>query len=103
MSKSKTKAAHVYTKEHNEWIKEHPELKRRELAKKFNKKFGTNLSPVAIAKRKQRMGYETSVKSVTRINKSKKHHLNGDVVTAREVLNAIREQSRLIEKLISKM
>ncbi len=101
MSKSKKNQLHIYTREQNEWIKNHPDLKRSELARKFNKKFDAKVSPVAIAKRKQRMNNEPAVVKGNNIKKLSR--IPAGIVSTKDILELIREQGRMIEKLIERM
>jgi hypothetical protein len=103
MSKSKKKSQHTYTSEQTEWIMEHPHLRRSELARKFNKKFDTAITPIAIAKRKQRMILEPPAQKSSKERKRKSFELKGESISMKELLVLVREQSRLIEKMIEKL
>ena len=103
MSKSKKKPQHTYTSDQTEWIIDHPQLRRSELARKFNKKFDTDVTPIAIAKRKQRMVLEPSPKKKSKELKRKKFELKGEKNSVKELLKLFHKQSRLIEKIIEKL
>lgn len=101
--KQKQAKAHSYTEEQSRWIMSNAKLNRTLLAEAFNKKYKTNVTGVAIAKRKQRLAKEGMSNKKIGTSKRVAAEVRGGTITAQDVLNLLQDQGRAIQSLIDKM
>ena len=99
----KTKPGHVYTDDQNKWIADNAKLQRAELTKQFNKKFGTRLTAMALAKRRQRLTKGGGSDAPRRAVTSGGGEGPRKQVTTREVFDLIQENTRLIHRLLDSL
>lgn len=96
-----TKSPHVYTEDQNSFILDNVSMSRTDLAKKFNKAFGTRITAIAVGKRRQRL--KSSEKKTPSSSKKNKESNGIETHGIAQLVDALRENNRLIAEVLRRL